>query len=421
MFIFNRTNIFLILMVLTLPNAKSEETGESLRMVQHEDPVVVDPQLSLPALIDNSLQKYPDVYWLQALEDEAKAIAQRGLSWFAGSPSIGLFYQQATSGTLHYGDAYLQTPLWNLGQRDAERVLANKAQLSAHMQRDFIKLRVAGLIRIALWDLALMNNRYEQAHAELKVTEQLSKKVKKLYQLGELAKSDWLLVRTEALQKKSLLTKAEAEVMHARKRYMSLTQSNAVPKEYREKRHKPTNIVPLHPAIRLIDASISRKQSERNATRLEGSGQTQLTIGVNSDRGDKDPRSNNTESFNIGVNIPFGGAGHLAPKLAAVQVELNKLIAERAQIVRDLELAHHEAEHNLQIDQTEIKIAEQLRDIAEQHLKMSEVSFTAGETDLIDFLKMQSRTQQAVLNAKERSIILQRDIALYNQAIGQLP
>jgi cobalt-zinc-cadmium efflux system outer membrane protein len=36
-------------------------------------------------------------------------------------------------------------------------------------------------------------------------------------------------------------------------------------------------------------------------------------------------------------------------------------------------------------------------------------------------LKVKARTQQAILNAKERSVILQRDIALYNQAVGAMP
>jgi len=36
-------------------------------------------------------------------------------------------------------------------------------------------------------------------------------------------------------------------------------------------------------------------------------------------------------------------------------------------------------------------------------------------------LKIQSRTQQAILNAKERALILERDQAFYNQAVGVMP
>jgi cobalt-zinc-cadmium efflux system outer membrane protein len=59
--------------------------------------------------------------------------------------------------------------------------------------------------------------------------------------------------------------------------------------------------------------------------------------------------------------------------------------------------------------------------VAEDHFKMTQASFSVGEINLMDLLRIQSRTQQAVLNAKQRSVMLQRDIALYNQAVGVLP
>jgi hypothetical protein len=52
---------------------------------------------------------------------------------------------------------------------------------------------------------------------------------------------------------------------------------------------------------------------------------------------------------------------------------------------------------------------------------MMELSFSVGEINLMDLLRVQARTQQAILSAKERNIMLQRDIALYNQAVGVLP
>jgi hypothetical protein len=39
----------------------------------------------------------------------------------------------------------------------------------------------------------------------------------------------------------------------------------------------------------------------------------------------------------------------------------------------------------------------------------------------MDLLKVESRAQQAILSAKERTIMMERDIALYNQAVGVLP
>jgi outer membrane protein TolC len=62
-----------------------------------------------------------------------------------------------------------------------------------------------------------------------------------------------------------------------------------------------------------------------------------------------------------------------------------------------------------------------LKDIAEQHLRMMQISFEAGEINLLDLLKIQSRSLEAMRNAKLQEITLQRNIALYNQAVGVMP
>ncbi len=390
--------------------------------VAHNDPIEVDNSLTLAKVVDLAMEKFPDMAWLNSLEEEAVAIKQRGESWTAGASQAGLHFQEATSGTLHYIDATVQVPLWNFGQRAAEQERGMKAETSAEMQSKATKLRVAGLVRGALWDMELQQVRYEQARSEIGLFEQLLAKVERRVELGDLPRADVLLAQTELLQKLSILTQAEAELMHARKRYSSVTQLTKAPASAKEKLVDTKKVEFNHLSFVAINSQIERKQAEINALKLVGSGQTNLTVGVNSDRASNgDPRTNDTESFNIGVNIPFGGSEHLQPHVAALNVELNRLIADREQLYRDLELAHHEAEHNLEVNEAELEIANELKRVAEEHLGMMQLSFSVGEINLMDLLKTQSRTQQAILSAKERAIMLERDIALYNQAVGVLP
>lgn len=395
--------------------------ADSPHIVEHHDPIEVDATLSLAKVVDLTLEKYPDITWLNALEQEAGAIMQRGDSWTAGASKAGLRFQEATSGTLHYIDGIVEVPLWNLGQRDAEQRSAKIAASSAMSQADAVKLRVAGLVRAALWDMTLTNLTYEQAKSELAITDQLLAKVQRRVELGDLPRADLLLAQTESLQKRSVVTLAEAELMHARKRYSTITQMTKIPGDFQEKLVGLSEIQQNHPSLVAINSQIERKQAELNAVKLVGSGQTNVAVGINSDQFTNDPRSNQTASFNIGVIVPFGGSAHLAPQVAAVNVELNKLIAEREQLFRDLEQAHHEAEHNLEVNRVELGTASELKQVAEEHLKMTQLSFSVGEIDLMDLLKIQSRTQQAVLNAKQRAVMIQRDIALYNQAVGVMP
>lgn len=386
------------------------------------DVVEVDENLTLNKLVDQTLAQHPDSQWLSALEEEASAIARRGESWIAGAPQANLFFQEATSATLHYVDASIQVPLWNLGQREAEQKLANLAGAAATQQTVATRLRIAGLIRSTLWDMALQKIRYDQAWTEVKMYTTLLGNVSRRVELGDLPRADELLAETELLQKRSVMTLAEAELMHARKRYQTVTQTNKIPARFDERQVDLKEIEKNHPVLASINAQIERKRAELNTVKLEGSGPTHVAIGINSDRpSNNDPRSNNTESFNISVNMPFGGGVHLAPRLAAVNVELNRLYAERDLLYRSLEQAHHEAEHNLEVNRREVEIADNLKQVAEQHMAMMDKAFEVGEIGLMDLLKFQARTEQARLNAKERKAMLGRDQAFYNQAVGIMP
>ncbi|MSR16354.1 MAG: TolC family protein [Methylococcaceae bacterium] len=411
----------LILLLLTSLFARAE----NLPYVEHHDPMVIDAQLSLPQLVDLTLEKYPDAQWLLSLENEANAIKQRGDSWTSAASQAFYRFQEASSLHLHYNDATVQVSLWNIGQRDANQRIGDKAQVDSTMQAAATKWRVAGLVRGALWDISLQELRLQQVKMELAVTEQLAKDVKRRVQAGDLAETDSLLAQTEVLQKRSVLTLAEAEVMHARKRFSSITQSVNIPANFHEVLTAQKEIEPTHPALQAINSQIERKYAELEALQLVGSGQSSVVMGISSDRYSKGKGgvevSNNMESLNIGVTVPFGGEAHFAPQVAAMNVELSKLRTERDQLVRDLEQAHHEAEHNLQVNQAELIITNELKTVAEKHLKMTQLSFSVGEIDLIDLLKIQSQTQLAILNAKERTVIVQRDFALYNQAVGVLP
>jgi outer membrane protein TolC len=415
MFVLNLFSRCLLAFWLTTSISFAEPTP----IVDHQDTVEIDESLTLPKVVDLTLEKFPDMTWLNSLEEEAAAITQRSKSWTAGSSQAFYRFQEATSGTLHYNDAGVEIPLWNIGQRDAQQAFGEQADTSAKMQTIATKLRVAGLVRGALWDMDLQKIRYEQALAEINIYEQLYAKIGRRVELGDLPRSDSLLAQTELLQKRSALILAEAELMHARKSYASITQMTKMPKNYQEKLVDLKEIEQNHPALVAINSQINRKQAQLDTIKAIGSGQNIVAVGVNADAGDS--RSNHTASFNIGVTVPFGGSDHIAPQIAAVNVELNKFLAEREQLFRDLKQMHHEAEHNLEVNRAELENANEMKKATENLLNMSNTAFSVGEINLMDLLRIQSKAQQAILNAKERAVMLERDIALYNQAVGVMP
>jgi len=389
-------------------------------MVNHHDPLEIDKTLTLSKVIDLTMETHPDINLIASLEEESAAISERSKSWTAGASQIAIGYQSISTFRLNYGSANLMIPIWNFGQRDAQENLAKEAEKNVGLQALSIKLRVAGLVREALWNMALAKIRFEQAREERQTAKHLLETIKRRVEVGDLPLADKLLAETEFLQKQSVLIMAEAELMHTHKRYTSITRIVKVPVVHDEDLVGVKELGRNHPSLVAINGEIDRKQAEINALKAVGSGQTNVVAGILSDEG-IDYRSNHAEFFNVGVVVPFGGSAHAQPQIAALNVELTTLTSQQEMLYRELEQAHHEAEHNMEVNEVELENANERKKVSEELLKMTQLAFSVGEIDLMDLLKIQSQTQQSILYAKERAVIMKRDIAFYNHAIGVVP
>lgn len=403
-------------------SAPLKADGQKL-LVEHLDSVEVDQALSLPQLLEETLQKYPDRLINEALMQQAEAWQTRGDSWLAGSTALALDYsddRMANDNGSREASANLEFTVWLWGQRDAAQQVAYESHQSASKHSVAVRLEVAKLLREALWDMALTENRLQQAQINLNISEQLLHKVERRVQLGDLPRADLLLAESEYLQNKALLAQAEAEVMHSRKSYASLTQTTRLPANYSEQQSHQQTIQPDHPFLAAINALVAKQQASVEwAKTTDTINQPKVLIGAKSTRDQRG--TDDMQSANVGVVIPFGHGTYDAPEIAAANLELNHIMAQREHLTRQLEKGLHEAEHVLEVNRAELAIARQMKDIAEQHLKMMQISFEAGEINLLDLLKVQARSLEAVRNAKEQEVKLQRNIALYNQAVGVMP
>jgi hypothetical protein len=375
--------------------------------------------LSLSTLVENTLAKSPDQLWLEALESEANALRKRSDSWVAGAASVALGYQEASSGTLHYIDGGVSVPLWHWGQQDAEALIADKAEQGLFDQAIHVKLQMAGLIRAVLWDLALVECKLTEAVLAVDFSEHILATAVQSVQLGELSHLDLLPVKSELLIKKSALLRAKVDLNKMAKRYQTITRSNVVPVHFEESRTELREIDINHSSLAFINSKITRKQAEYQALILRGSGQTTLSLGVNSDRGDA--RSNDAESFNIALNIPLGSAVHNGPDLAVKNIEINKLLADRMYLIRKLNEHVFEVSQNLMLGEDILVMAKEIAQLEGDRLKIAESSYNAGELSLQKFKSIQLSQQLAQLKVTKQLIFNKKNIALYNQSLGVLP
>ena len=403
--------LFLLAIVSTVCPAESDFNDSfSLRY---------EKGLSLSALVENTLAKSPDQLWLEALESEANALRKRSDSWVAGAASVALGYQEASSGTLHYIDGGVSVPLWHWGQQDAEALIADKAEQGLFDQAIYVKLQMAGLIRAVLWDLALVECKLTEAILAVDFSEHILATAVQSVQLGELSHLDLLPVKSELLTKKSALLRAKVDLNKMAKRYQTITRSNVVPVHFEENRTELREININHSALAFINSNITRKQAEYQALILRGSGQTTLSLGVNSDRGDA--RSNDAESFNIALNIPLGSAVHNGPDLAVKNIEINKLLADRMYLISKLKEHVFEVSQNLMLGEDILVMAKEIAQLEGDRLKIAESSYNAGELSLQKFKSIQLSQQLAQLKVTKQLIFNKKNIALYNQSLGVLP
>ncbi|WP_434110637.1 TolC family protein [Methylocaldum sp. GT1TLB] len=393
------------------------------RFVDHYDELVFDESLSLGQVIEATFEKYPQSALIAAFENEAKALERRSASWIAGYPAVYLQWIDDRAfndrGAVEIQTGY-QIPVWMWGQRAASRAVAEEATQSTALLARAIRHEVAGLVRDALWNLRLVENRYELAERIYEVSRQLTALVQRRVDVGDLARADLLLAESDELEKKTAVVQAEAEVMHARKSYSNLTRLERAPKFFEEEQSPRSTFDESHPALAVANALIERAQAEVEFTRKSKQGnQPSILVGTQHERGTRKEGYNNETNFVL--QIPIGGEAYNAPFVAEANIVLTQRLTDRDILFRQLEKALHEAIHNLDVDRAALTIAERRREIAESQLKMSRLAFETGEISLIDYLKIQATAQAAIRDAAERAILLQRDIAVYNQVVGVTP
>lgn len=392
-------------------------------IVDHVDSIVVDPQLSLSDLVKRTLQIYPDYKLIAAMQQQSNALNERGNRWIAGSPTMSLYYRDDFAGSnagSYEFEGTVQVPLWNWGQRDAGLHLAEQSQQTTDYKAKAVQLKVAGLVREAVWLVKLENLRHEMSKKAYHLSEKLLKTVQRRVDLGDLPRTDYLLAQSELLQKKTELLHAESELMHARKQFFFLTQDIKLPAVIEESVTAELDKPGTHPKLLLIDKFIAQKRAKVEWVKAQGSGQNTIGIGGNTERGGGRMESS-TDTIVFTVSVPFGGRSYIGPQVATATRALIEAETQKQHLQRALLKQEHEAEHALQMETEVLEIAQQMQSNAYEQLKMANLSFSAGEINLMDFLKIQAIAHNAIKNAQESGVRLQRDIALYNQAVGVMP
>jgi len=385
-------------------------------------PLESSATLSWEELIEQTLIHYPHFVELTARDAEALALAERGGKWLSGQPSVFGRYQTDSvwdDNDLREYEVGLELPLWRSGQRQAASSLGVAAATESGAAALALRHEVIGLLRTALWDLERAAVGVALAEDGISVATELVWLVERRYEAGDLPLSDTLLVRSTRLERDAALIESEAALADAERAYRSLSGLDVRPASFAESLSMLEDLGASHPWLMLADAEVERARAELALIERTVRGTPTLTIAPRRERA---PFSNfDVDSIGISVAVPFGGQAHTTVQTATAVRKTAQAEADRAQLLRQLDLDLHEARHSLVVINASLELARERYDLAATSLQMGEIAFAQGEITLFELLRWEETARITQREAESLEIERQRAIAQINQATGEWP
>jgi outer membrane protein TolC len=407
--------------VLIFPLLFSTSIGFAAEAALHEDVLHVNSSMSLKDVLNETIKRQPQQANLNSQQYGVSAKQALADSFLPDAPAITILHQNDRLGSSRNERDYqatLELPLWLPNQREARAKVAELSALNLDASQSALAIQTAGLLREAIWDVAFNENELALTESKYQSALALEDKVYKSFQAGEAAKTDWLLAQQETLVASKNKLLAKAELIHARFRYKLLTGLNQIPESYTEEKSSLENYE-QSPLWIAILTKVEYAEEQRNLANIEKKENIQVLINARNSQGAFDTQYN--QSMGLSIRIPFATPARTTPIAAASEIGLGQVLTERDELKRVLEAALHEAEHNLEVNEQELVIAKQRRDIADESLRLAEKAYALGEHDLATLLRIKSLAFDAERSYRAMQIQHQWNIARYNQAVGVLP
>ncbi len=380
------------------------------------------PPPSLSEVVEQAYERYPEQPLAASRREYASALSRQARSPIAGNPALAARYQTDQVGSdvgLREWEAGIELPLWRPGQRNARQQLGERSGGVADAAADALRLEIAGKVRDAVWSVFMARNNLAQAEHEWQTARALEQDVRKRVSLGELAKTDLLLAQDETFNKRDVYLNAEAEVAHALQRYEALTGLRRLPRRKAESKSALDGIPGDHPLLVYRRAELERTHAQVTVARRERAEPPQLLFGARQEKAGlgADP----INSVGVSLRWPLATKVQSAPRIRASQVEVAQAQADLLTAQRRLQIDFHEAQHELEVLEQRLVTAHEKAKVAQENLRLAQLSFSLGESDLVSRLRIQTLAFAAERAERELQLRLQTAIARYNQVVGELP
>lgn len=387
------------------------------------------PASGEPAAGKLTLRFAMDAAWqraVQARESEGqrrRAEADRAATskLWAAPPSLELSHRndrlQRSAGQRET-EIGVAVPLWLPGQRAARAGTAEAAAALAQAAEHVARLRLAGELREAAWQIAAAQAHLAEANAQARGLKQLTDDVERRVRAGDLARADALAAQAEHLAATALQSEMRQRLQAARTRWTLLTGLAAEPDLAAANAVTPGSSA-AHPELQLARQSTALARKRVELMRRSRSDAPELTVAVRQDTPGRTESSQG--SLVIGLRLPFGTDDRNRPLEAAALSELDVAQAHEQRLRERVDSDVAAARDALRSAQEQLDAETARARLLRERATLIDKSFRAGESPLPDLLRALAAAAEADSAATKQAAALGLAHARLQQSLGLLP
>lgn len=395
-----------------------------------QDPQAAPPSWSAPATGSVTLAAALDAAWKRAVaarESEGQlrrtdADRTAAGSFWAAPPSLELSHR---SDRLHQNvgssetEVGLAIPLWLPGQRAARAGIANASAAQALVAEQVARLRLAGELREAAWQIAAAQAELAQADTQVQGLKKLADDVERRVHSGDLARADALAAQAEQLAAAALQTEVRLRAKTARARWTLLTGLTSVPDLMSASNTLAPDSAAPHPEMQLSSHATELARQRVELMRRSRREAPELTVGVRQDvPGRAEPAQG---SVVVGLRLPLGTDDRNQPLEAVALSELDVAQTQEQRLHERLGSEIAAARDALRSAQVQLDAETARGGLLRERAVFIDKSFRAGETPLPDLLGALAAAAQADSAAARQTAALGLAGARLQQTLGLLP
>lgn len=320
-------------------------------------------------------------------------------------------------------------PLWLPGERGRSQALVQAEIDALDSRQAAARLRLAGTLREAWWQLHRARLDIGLAQARRDSAAQLAGDVSRRVQAGDLARADQHQADGALAAAEAELAESQAQLaVHEQALRTLVAQPVSAQSEMPEPEphgtdqaapHADEQATAEHPAVREAQGKLQVAERAHALAGAQTRANPELTVATTRERGGRGERY--AQTVTVGVRFPFGSSGARENKAATAAAEMleaqTQLDLERLRITGEVASARA----RLAGARAAAQAADRRATLARETQSFIGKAFRAGEIDLPNRLRVELEAAEAERQFASARLNVSQAVSGLHQALGLLP